>query len=89
MTLTYSQFYTLLLLASLPSCIHPGRLSKLPKDIHIVEKREIIKEYKTGSEKLTVQYLGAGGMYLLHDNEGILIDPFFSNQKESDLYSKL
>ncbi len=73
------------LVATLTSCIHPGRLSKLPKDIHIVAKRETIKEYKTGGETLTVQYLGAGGMYLLHNNEGILIDPFFSNQKVGKL----
>jgi L-ascorbate metabolism protein UlaG (beta-lactamase superfamily) len=76
---------SLLFLASLTSCITPGRLSKLPKDIHIVEKREAIKEYKTGNNTLTVQYLGAGGLYLLNKNDGILIDPFFSNQKVGKL----
>jgi len=73
------------LLLLLTSCITPGRLSKLPKDIHIVEKREAIKEYKTGPNTLTIQYLGAGGLYLLNKNEGILIDPFFSNQKVGKL----
>ncbi len=69
----------------LTSCVSPGRLSKLPKDIHIVEKRETIKEYKTGNETLTIQYLGASGLYLLNKNDGILIDPFFSNQKVGKL----
>ncbi len=69
----------------LTSCITPGSLSKLPKDIHIVEKRETIKEYKTGPNTLTIQYLGAGGLYLLNKNDGILIDPFFSNQKVGKL----
>jgi L-ascorbate metabolism protein UlaG (beta-lactamase superfamily) len=69
----------------LTSCITPGRLSKLRKDIHVVEKREAIKEYKTGNQTLTIQYLGAGGLYLLNRNEGILIDPFFSNQKVGKL----
>jgi hypothetical protein len=32
-------------------------------------------------KKLSVQYLGCGGLYLLHHGEGIMIDPFFSNQK--------
>ncbi|MFM9837847.1 MAG: hypothetical protein ACKVOQ_06250, partial [Cyclobacteriaceae bacterium] len=40
---------------------------------------------KTGNQTLTIQYLGAGGLYLLHDNEGILIDPFFSTQKVGKL----
>ena len=70
---------------TLTSCITPGRLSKLPKDIHIVEKREAIKEYKTGTNTLIIQYLGAGGLYLLNKNDGILIDPFFSNQKVGKL----
>jgi L-ascorbate metabolism protein UlaG (beta-lactamase superfamily) len=69
----------------LTSCITPGRLSKLPKDIHIVEKREPINEFKTGSNTLTIQYLGAGGLNLLNKNDGILIDPFFSNQKVGKL----
>lgn len=71
--------------ASLTSCITPGRLNKLPKDIHIVKTRELIKEYQTGPNTLTIQYLGAGGLYLLNKNEGILIDPFFSNQKVGKL----
>ncbi len=80
-----TRLYILLFLASLTSCIHPGRLSKLPKDIAIVQKKQTINQYKTGTNTLTIQYLGAGGMYLLHDNEGILIDPFFSNQKVGKL----
>ncbi|MFM9838174.1 MAG: hypothetical protein ACKVOQ_07915 [Cyclobacteriaceae bacterium] len=73
--------YTLLL----TSCLTPGRLSKLPKDIHIIKTREPLKEYQTGPNTLTIQYLGAGGLYLLNNNEGILIDPFFSNQKVGKL----
>jgi hypothetical protein len=52
-----------LLFLTLTSCISPGRLSKLPKDIHIVEKREAIKEHKTGLNTLTIQYLRAEGSY--------------------------
>jgi len=77
----FISFCLFLLAVLLTSCISPGRLSKLPKDIHVVEKREAINEYKTGPNTLTIQYLGAGGLYLLNKNEGILIDPFFSNQK--------
>jgi L-ascorbate metabolism protein UlaG (beta-lactamase superfamily) len=77
----------------LTSYLSPGRLSKLPSDIHNVEKREILKEYNSGNETLTIQYLGAGGLYLLNKNDGILIDPFFSHQKvgklaKSVLYGK-
>jgi hypothetical protein len=74
-----------LMLLTVSSCISPGRLSKLPTDIHIVEKREALKEFKTGNETLTIQYLGAGGLYLLNKNDGIFIDPFFSNQKVGKL----
>jgi L-ascorbate metabolism protein UlaG (beta-lactamase superfamily) len=83
MSRSISSIISLVLL--LTSCITPGRLSKLPKDIHIVEKRETIKEYKNGPNTLTIQYLGAGGLYLLNKNDGILIDPFFSNQKVGKL----
>jgi hypothetical protein len=81
----FISFCLFLLAVLLTSCISPGRLSKLPKDIHVVEKREAINEYKTGPNTLTIQYLGAGGLYLLNKNEGILIDPFFSNQKVGKL----
>jgi hypothetical protein len=30
---------------------------------------------------MSVQYLGCGGLYILKDGDGIMIDPFFSHQK--------
>jgi hypothetical protein len=32
-------------------------------------------------EEFRLQYLGCGGIFLRHDNQSIMFDPFFSNQK--------
>lgn len=62
------------------SNILPGRLSKLPP-VRMPEKTALISLDSLTNQSLTVQYLGSGGLYLLKDSIGILIDPFFSNQK--------
>lgn len=75
-----------LIVLSFTSCLpHPGSLSKLPNDIDTVQSRDVILLNNTPTRKMTVQYLGAGGLYFLNNNGGILIDPFFSNQKISTL----
>jgi ribonuclease BN (tRNA processing enzyme) len=58
-----------------------GRLSKLPCSVNQVRKSQPIEINKEATKSLTIQYLGTGGLYLVRNNEGILIDPFFSNQK--------
>jgi len=73
------------LLACLTSCIHPGKLSKLPDSVNVVQRKEPITLPHATNKTMTIQYLGSGGLYLLHNNEGILIDPFFSNQKVGKL----
>jgi hypothetical protein len=77
--------FLLSFLVTLPSCLTPGRLSKLLKDIHIIKTRETINQYQTGPNTFTIQYLGAGRLYLLNNKEGVLIDPSFSNQKVGKL----
>lgn len=41
----------------------------------------LIKISESSKKQISVQYLGCGGLYITKDGEGILIDPFFSNQK--------
>jgi hypothetical protein len=36
----------------------------------LIENAEKIKEYKSGNETLTEQYLEAGGIYMLQNKEG-------------------
>jgi hypothetical protein len=69
------------LVACITACVHPGKLKKLPARINSPHTKETITLPNGANKTMTIQYLGAGGVYLLHDNEGILIDPFFSNQK--------
>ena len=59
----------------------PGKLTKLPDNLRIVQKSDSIILATNSSQTLSVQYLGCGGLYLLKDSTGILIDPFFSSQK--------
>jgi hypothetical protein len=78
------------LVVALSSCLpHPGRMSKLPQDINIVQHRQTIAVSRQPTDSITIQYLGAGGLYLLNKGEGILIDPFFSNQKIGKLATSL
>jgi len=70
------------LLLLIASCgVGPGRLKTLKKNgIRYQSQRTIIDLPET-SVSLTVQYTGCGGLYILKDNQGIMFDPFFSNQK--------
>ncbi len=60
----------------------PGRLKKLTKHGIAFQKGETtIHMTGTLGTKLMVQYTGSGGLYLLKDGHGIMIDPFFSHQR--------
>ncbi len=55
-----------------------GSLRKIPETFRPIESSGLIT-VPPGYRSMTIQYLGAGGLYLLNDDSGILIDPFFSN----------
>lgn len=85
-SITFTVILTVLLTACLP---HPGKLSKLPRDINVVESKDVVPLSAVTSRTMTIQYLGTGGLYLLHKGEGILIDPFFSNPKIGKLVTSV
>lgn len=67
----------ILCLASLGCNIpKPGKIKNLPSNTRLVHDTTI----GSGGYAITAQYLGCGGVYLIKEGEGILIDPFFSNQ---------
>jgi hypothetical protein len=60
----------------------PGRLKQLTKNgIPYQKERTSIDVAGAAGKKISVQYTGCGGIYILRGNDGIMIDPFFSNQK--------
>ena len=60
----------------------PGRLNKLTKHgIPYQSRRSSVTLPGAMDKKISVQYLGCGGLYIVKDGEGIMIDPFFSHQK--------
>ncbi len=60
----------------------PGRLKQLTKKgIPYQQERTSIEVAGAAGKKISVQYTGCGGIYILRGNDGIMIDPFFSNQK--------
>ena len=60
----------------------PGRLHKLTKQgIPYQSQRSPIALPGTSGKKISIQYLGCGGLYITKDGDAIMIDPFFSNQK--------
>lgn len=63
------------------SQISPGKLSKLPDLVQIPKDKATIGLTEGATQRVWVQYLGCGGLYVSKGAEGILIDPFFSNQK--------
>ena len=70
------------LLLLIASCgVGPGRLKTLKKNGIRYQSQQTIIDLPETSVKLTVQYTGCGGLYILKDNQGIMFDPFFSNQK--------
>lgn len=81
---------TLLLFILTAGCgTSPGRLKNLTKhDIPYQRERTVI-DVEGSNVKLSVQYTGCGGLYILKGNDGIMIDPFFSNQKIMRITSSL
>ncbi len=80
----------LLLLLNLSCSTSPGRLKKLEKHGIPYQSRGTPVTISIGAEKkISVQYLGCGGLYILKDGNGIMIDPFFSNQKLMRLVSSV
>lgn len=76
--------YIIILLSLLTiSCgTSPGRLNQLTKNgISYQRERTSIDVPGAAAKKISVQYTGCGGIYILKGNDGIMIDPFFSNQK--------
>ena len=60
----------------------PGRLESLTKHgIPYQSSRTTIDINGASEKKLTVHYSGCGGLHFVKDGHGIMIDPFFSNQK--------
>jgi hypothetical protein len=71
---------SVILLIVLSSCIHPGKLSKLPSNAKLQSSDCQLDLSTTSGNVVTAQYLGCGGLYLQQDGSGIMIDPFFSSQ---------
>ena len=62
--------------------ISPGRLHKLTKHgIPYQSQRSPVALSGTSDKKISIQYLGCGGLYIVKEGAAIMIDPFFSNQK--------
>lgn len=60
----------------------PGRLKTLRKNgIPYQSQNTSIAIEGIINKKISVQYTGCGGLYILKDGAGIMIDPYFSNQK--------
>jgi hypothetical protein len=60
----------------------PGRLNKLTKQgIPYQNQRSPVTLPGATGKKISVQYLGCGGLYIVKNGDGIMIDPFFSHQK--------
>jgi hypothetical protein len=72
-------FFLLLLMASCSA--GPGRLKTLKKHGIPYQSQRTTIDIPNASAKLSVVYTGCGGLYILKDNQGIFVDPFFSNQK--------
>src|SRR6187401_1023113 len=72
-------FFLLLLMTSCG--MGPGRLKTLKKHGIPYQSQRTTIDVPNTSTKLSVVYTGCGGLYILKDNQGIFVDPFFSNQK--------
>jgi hypothetical protein len=60
----------------------PGALRNLTKHgIPYQSQRSALALSGTSDKKISTQYLGCGGIYIVKDGDAIMIDPFFSNQK--------
>ena len=72
-------FFLLLLLASCSA--GPGRLKTLEKHGIPYQSQRTTIDIPNTAAQLSVVYTGCGGLYIQKDNQGIFVDPFFSNQK--------
>jgi L-ascorbate metabolism protein UlaG (beta-lactamase superfamily) len=60
----------------------PGTLRKLTKHgIPYQSQRSALALSGTSEKKISIQYLGCGGLYIVKGDDAIMVDPFFSNQK--------
>lgn len=86
-----SQSVTVCLLVFATGCgISPGSLKKLDRK-GIDYQRESTKIILKGEKEfsLSVHYSGCGGLYFLKGNDGIYIDPFFSNPRAMKIGTSL
>jgi hypothetical protein len=68
----------------------PGRLHSLEKNgVQVQRERTAINMSRETEFSLSVHYSGSGGLYILKGEDGIFIDPFFSNQKVMKIGSSL
>lgn len=75
-------FFSIFFILQMGCGTNPGRLKKLNnRDISYPRTPVQVRISDSVRKKIAVQYLGCGGLYIVRDGEGILIDPFFSNQK--------
>jgi hypothetical protein len=83
---------SLMLLFLIYGCsVHPGKLKGVSNKgvmIHSSDFEVVNKNAHTRPD-VHVVYLGSGGSYLVRNGEGLLIDPFFSNQKFSRIGSSV
>jgi ribonuclease BN (tRNA processing enzyme) len=70
-------FCTILIL--IQSCSRKGISALSHKGVKITNYSLPINLNK-GNHTVKIQYLGCGGLYILHEHKGIMIDPFFSYQ---------
>lgn len=76
-------FTVILFTVNVRCSILPGSVKKLERKgikLH-AEDFEVDRARSYSSSQIEIIYLGCGGLYLVREGAGILIDPFFSNQK--------
>lgn len=61
--------------------MRPGNLSRLADKGVTVLNEDTVFQAGPGNTSVEVVYLGCGGIYMVRNGEGLLVDPFFSNQK--------
>jgi L-ascorbate metabolism protein UlaG (beta-lactamase superfamily) len=67
----------------------PGSLKKLTKNNIAYQAQDSVINIAGGTDTLTVQYTGAGGLVFQKGSSAIMIDPFFSNQRVMRIGSSL
>ncbi len=70
--------------------VRPGRLQKLTKrGIPYQQQDSSLALSQATGKKISIRYLGCGGLYIVKDGNAIMIDPFFSNPKVMRLGASL